>query len=75
MENELDVRGRERTSKTRSNIRFKTTMHGTVVYQVMLSRGWTEVEDEYDWDLFWCAPGLAAPLLTFYIHVAAFRPE
>ena len=46
---------RERVQRPRANIRFKTTMHGTVVYQVMLWRGWTEVEEEYDWDIFWCA--------------------
>lgn len=40
-------------SKPRSGIRFKTTLHGSVVWQVMLWRGWTEVEDDYDWDVFW----------------------
>lgn len=38
---------------SKANIRFRTTMHGTVVLQVMLWRGWTEVDDEYDWDVFW----------------------
>ena len=42
--------------KGRSQIRFRTTMHGTVVLQVMLWRGWIEVDDEYDWDVFWCVP-------------------
>lgn len=43
-------------AKPRIPIRFKTTLHGSVVWQVMLWRGWTEVEDDYDWDVFWCAP-------------------
>lgn len=48
------LKGRE-NGKARSQIRFRTTMHGTVVLQVMLWRGWIEVEDDYDWDIFWCA--------------------
>lgn len=44
-----------RNRAKRAGIRFKTTMHGTVVWQVMLWRGWTETEDAYDWDIFWSA--------------------
>ena len=46
------TRNRDRIKR---QIRFKTTMHGTVVWQVMLWRGWVEVDDDYDWDVFWCA--------------------
>eukprot|EP00892_Ulva_mutabilis_P002744 jgi/Ulvmu1/12470/UM009_0122.1 len=50
----MDSKGKAREhGRPRSHIRFRTTMHGTVVLQVMLWRGWTEVEDEYDWDIFW----------------------
>lgn len=50
--------------KPRSQIRFRTTMHGTVVLQVMLWRGWIEVEEEYDWDIFWCGHLQLADHLT-----------
>jgi hypothetical protein len=49
------TKARDRSKAKGTSIRFKTTMHGTVVWQVMLWRGWTEVEDDYDWDVFWCA--------------------
>lgn len=35
--------------------RFRCTLPGTVVSQVLRWRGWTEVDDEYEWDVFWCA--------------------
>ena len=35
------------------NARFKTTMHNCVAFKVMLARGWTEVFEENDWDVFW----------------------
>jgi hypothetical protein len=50
----MDSPTRQR-DRGKRQIRFKTTMHGTVVWQVMLWRGWTEVDDDYDWDVFWCA--------------------
>jgi hypothetical protein len=50
----MDTRCKGRDlGKPKANVRFRTTMHGTVVLQVMLWRGWTEVDDEYDWDVFW----------------------
>ena len=36
-----------------STIRFRTTMHNSVAFKVMQNQGWTEVFDEYDWDIFW----------------------
>jgi hypothetical protein len=57
--NNTDV-GKLGQSGPKTNIRFKTTMHGTVVLQVMLWKGWTETDEEYDWDVFWyAAQGLA----------------
>ena len=47
------TKGREKGKARAGNVRFKTTMHGTVVWQVMLWKGWVEVEDDYDWDVFW----------------------
>ncbi|GMH45825.1 hypothetical protein BSKO_13788 [Bryopsis sp. KO-2023] len=41
------------TSKKSGSIRFRTTMHNCVAYKVMTRRGWTEVHDDYDWDVFW----------------------
>lgn len=50
--NSTDV-GKLGQSGPKANVRFRTTMHGTVVLQVMLWRGWTETDEEYDWDVFW----------------------
>lgn len=58
--------------KARSQIRFRTTMHGTVVLQVMLWRGWTEVEEEYDWDIFWCGH---LQLLDLFTELHHYQPH
>jgi len=45
--------GRDVKSGSRRRIRFKTTMHNCIALRVMQQRGWQEVEEDYDWDLFW----------------------
>lgn len=39
--------------KKSGSVRFKTTMHSCVTYKVMDRRGWSEVDEESDWDIFW----------------------
>eukprot|EP00891_Asterochloris_glomerata_P000817 jgi/Astpho2/817/e_gw1.00016.109.1_t len=49
----MDSRRGKPVPRPPSPIRFRTTMHNSVAFKVMQNQGWTEVFDEYDWDIFW----------------------
>lgn len=39
-------------------------MQNCIALKVMQQRGWQEVEDEYDWEIFWCAKPAVPPPAT-----------
>ena len=34
-------------------IRFRTTMRNCIALRVMQQRAWQEVDEDYDWEIFW----------------------